>query len=495
MRRFLPTLTAGAVLLSSALPASAGGSAALRDLEGHWARTQIEAGLAAGYVSGFPDATFRPNQPVTRAEFFKLLSSAMRTTPLPGGVTDFREVQHWAFTQGHIQAAVTAGLLNPPDYGPELGPDSLIRRREIVIAAVRALGKAALAAEQPPELNTPDAGTYPDWLKSWAALAVGDGIMTGYEDGSLGLERTATRAEALVMIQRILGKATVGLEAAQPPKGWRYPAPGEPEWFLPTPDKVSNGTETYRLPDGARNLLPFPAPGNAAWVQYTIGEPGVNVIARLHRGTITETFRAELASVVAVDARGRAWLADPYLMKIANADGTVTALEAGAISVGAFDAQGNLWGVPATTQKQLYRFRPEGQVEVFETGLPLWKEIWHLAIAPDGAVWLVLSDMQTRETEAWQFVDGRPGRRLKLLSRQMLSADPGPFAIPASSGESVWVDRAGEGGLYRFDLATGAFRPVVLPRSVQGRYEVVASPDARAVLLKDASGQFWKVMP
>jgi N-acetylmuramoyl-L-alanine amidase len=39
------------------------------DISGHWAESSIEAVKAAGLMSGFADGTFRPNEPLTRAQF------------------------------------------------------------------------------------------------------------------------------------------------------------------------------------------------------------------------------------------------------------------------------------------------------------------------------------------------------------------------------------------------------------------------------------------
>ena len=46
----------------------------LTDIEGHWAKNSIEGVIKAGYINGYPDNTFKPNNPITRAEVSKIVS-------------------------------------------------------------------------------------------------------------------------------------------------------------------------------------------------------------------------------------------------------------------------------------------------------------------------------------------------------------------------------------------------------------------------------------
>ena len=46
------------------------------DTTGHWAEDWIEALKAAGVTSGYPDGTYRPSNPVTRAEMAVFLVKA-----------------------------------------------------------------------------------------------------------------------------------------------------------------------------------------------------------------------------------------------------------------------------------------------------------------------------------------------------------------------------------------------------------------------------------
>lgn len=64
----------------------------LRDIARHWARSLIETAVQRGYVHGYPDGTFRPDAPVTRAEALKLVVAAWGLRPDPNGAQPFADL-------------------------------------------------------------------------------------------------------------------------------------------------------------------------------------------------------------------------------------------------------------------------------------------------------------------------------------------------------------------------------------------------------------------
>lgn len=46
------------------------------DIDGHWAEKVIEKWKDTGYINGYPDGSFKPDYPVTRAELAQILTSA-----------------------------------------------------------------------------------------------------------------------------------------------------------------------------------------------------------------------------------------------------------------------------------------------------------------------------------------------------------------------------------------------------------------------------------
>lgn len=493
LRRSIAAALAAGVLLAavSPFPVSAAG---LSDLNGHWARTAVEAGVARGYIAGYPDGTFRPESTITRAEFMKMLTSALRLPTAPNQPV-FSETWHWSFQQGHIPKAVAAGYLNPEDYGASFGPDIRITRREIVMATMRALGKeATVTGGAAPALTAPDASQYPEWLRPWAAVALTEGIITGYEDRTVGLDRNATRAEALVMVQRVLNKLTMELspDAGPGANGVRHPGEGEPTWSW-TPVAagkmtVTNGTHSFTTSEPVSDFALLPAPGQAAYVRFTAGD-GKVVIGRVAQGRLSELDRLDqrAAGMLAVDDEGRLYYTDGKAgLKVASAFSTPAEV-AGVrdrLTHSDIDWNGNLW---ATSGIWLYRVTPEAEVTTWPSRLMPYDQAQALETAEDGSVWL-LARGKDEKLLALQLRDGALVRRLTLLGSRF----PDEATVLGRSGPFLWV-AAGTCGLYKFDLNSGSFARLVAPQSV-ATYSVVPSGDG-GVLLRDQGQKYWRVLP
>ena len=68
------------VLLSRLIEVPAGSSTFSDVPETHWASSAISAGTSAGWLSGYPDGTFRPDQNITRLEAVKMINTAFHRT-------------------------------------------------------------------------------------------------------------------------------------------------------------------------------------------------------------------------------------------------------------------------------------------------------------------------------------------------------------------------------------------------------------------------------
>ena len=233
-KRGLCGLLAAVLMVPAGLAAPVSGEKGLSDLEGHWAQKEVEAAVASGWVDGYPDGSFKPEKSITRAEFTKMLLDAIHLTPdsetvawmkahakmkdiwgRPTAYTPklYDMSGHWLTSQGWLDAALYSGMVVPDDYnGKNFRPEKAIARYEIALMTDRALG-LVYSASQPVEGELPftDKEEILDWMKGYVNESVKAGVLKGYPDGSFQPNKTSTRAEAVVMIQRMLEEMEEGL--------------------------------------------------------------------------------------------------------------------------------------------------------------------------------------------------------------------------------------------------------------------------------------------
>lgn len=107
---------------------------------GTWYYGDVANATAAGYIGGYSDGTFRPNQTITRQEAAGVLVRLLKLTPDTGGIdnfTDAGQIAPWA--RANTGAVVRAGLMKGmPDnsFAPQKG----ISRAEAIVSLDRALG-------------------------------------------------------------------------------------------------------------------------------------------------------------------------------------------------------------------------------------------------------------------------------------------------------------------------------------------------------------------
>jgi len=84
------------------------GTAPFTDISEHWAKNEIESLYAAGYIQGYSDNTFRPDESITRAESVKILNKVIGIKINENEMRDlFTDLPstHWAYYE--IMSAVS----------------------------------------------------------------------------------------------------------------------------------------------------------------------------------------------------------------------------------------------------------------------------------------------------------------------------------------------------------------------------------------------------
>lgn len=226
LSQWVKTGAVSALLSVSALtlvPESTPAQSRFFDTNGHWASAYIDALANAGVINGFPDGSFRPNQPVTRAQFATIVNGAFQLSSNVG-FNNFRDVptSHWA-SRAISTAAANNLVAGFPDgtYRPE----QPVTRTETLVVLTNGLGSNFQQAGNTQDLFTRyrDAASIPGWAAPTIALASQAGLVVNYPDPML-LEpnRAATRAEVAAftyqaMAQRgNLGSSPIGQNPTTP---------------------------------------------------------------------------------------------------------------------------------------------------------------------------------------------------------------------------------------------------------------------------------------
>ncbi|NSW83574.1 MAG: S-layer homology domain-containing protein [Syntrophothermus sp.] len=178
------------------------------DIQGHWAQADIEALAALGIARGIGQDRFAPDAQVTRAEFAAFLLRALGIEEKKPMESHFRDISPSEWYFGAVETAREAELISGYPDGT-FRPMAPITREEIACmiqrAMVRAGKKIAVAGEVEKILaRFTDASEVSPWAREGVAAVVKEGIIRGRTPVSLVPQGKATRAEAIVMVRRML---------------------------------------------------------------------------------------------------------------------------------------------------------------------------------------------------------------------------------------------------------------------------------------------------
>lgn len=177
---------------------------AFNDITGHWAEGNIRELVTAGVLSGYPDATFKPDNTITRAEFTSALVKAFKLEARRGRVFN-DTIQHWA--QDCISTATAHGITSGCDE-TNFGPDDTITREQMAVMIIRA---ACLSGGEGKTFA--DSARISDWAAGAVAAASGKNIIGGFPDNTFRPWANATRAEAVSVIVKALKTMTPAIES------------------------------------------------------------------------------------------------------------------------------------------------------------------------------------------------------------------------------------------------------------------------------------------
>lgn len=179
------------------------------DIDNHWAKAEIIRAARMGWINGYPDGRFGPNDVVTRAQFTTMLSRALALEQTAGSGGNDAIADHYLdvdqipdFAREHVSRATAAGIVRGFPDGT-FGPQRLISRSESTVMIMRAIRyDEEMVADK--TLHYRDADQIPDWAYAAVARATEVGLVKGVGDHRFAPHGITTRAEAVVLILRLL---------------------------------------------------------------------------------------------------------------------------------------------------------------------------------------------------------------------------------------------------------------------------------------------------
>ncbi len=168
-----------------------------KDTSNHWAQAYISDLSNLGYLQGYPDGNFLPDNTMTRAEFISVLLRCMNNSPAYG----YLHNNNWAEAQ--VNEGLRQGIIHASEYPGGFNQDGAVNRAEAAAMVMRALGNPpnyAFASFK--DNNIVNNNPYAGYIKA----AQQEGIITGYPDGEFKPYNYITRAQAAIILTSFLSK-------------------------------------------------------------------------------------------------------------------------------------------------------------------------------------------------------------------------------------------------------------------------------------------------
>lgn len=186
------------------------GSAALaagEDASGHWAEAALSKWHGLGFLQGDPDGGFRPDSSISRAEFVALVNR-MQAYTATGDVSLYGDVAGGDWFYEDISRALAAGYINGTG-ADTMSPYDNITRQEAIVIIARIAGLGGADYDEAVLSEVRDAAQIAGWARDLVGAALADGLVSG-SDGSLNPQADITRAEAVVLMDRLYERTSGG---------------------------------------------------------------------------------------------------------------------------------------------------------------------------------------------------------------------------------------------------------------------------------------------
>ncbi|KAI9132752.1 S-layer homology domain-containing protein [Acaryochloris sp. CCMEE 5410] len=245
------------------------------DVSSNWAQPFIDTLAQKNIISGFPDGSFRPDQPVTRAQFAAIVRQAFKS-PATRPSRPFKDVSYGYWASPAIDYAYTTGFLSGYTNG-SFQPDQEIPKVQALVAIASGLKIQPVGSVDSTLLRFYDAAQIPNYAKPGVAAATQRNIPVNYPNAAtLNPNQQATRADIAAYIYQALVS-----QGRLAPIGSNFPA----SQYI-----VQGGSLPATPSEAGTGTL---AVGTKLPVQLEGAEPGANLVMTVGENVETTFVVAE----------------------------------------------------------------------------------------------------------------------------------------------------------------------------------------------------------
>ncbi|MBD2232650.1 S-layer homology domain-containing protein [Phormidium tenue] len=325
-----------------ALPATAQ-TAEFNDVgSSYWARPFIESLASEQIIAGFPDGTFRPDQPVTRAQFAAIVRNAFNQ-PLDRTAPRFSDVSSNYWASAAIANAYGQGFLSGYPNGA-FQPEQQIPRVQALVALANGLDYSPRGSVNEVLGVYRDRGQIPSYGEGPVAAATENRLVVNYPNvDTLQPQRTATRADVAAFIYQALvaqGRMPV-LQSGQSANSYIVgvgtgtgTGTGTP---TSSPRLVPSGTElAVRYPNSSADVDIVVAPGQTVATSLQTTEP----IRNSQGQVLVPAGSTIVGRIVPVEIRGSSITAAKFVADNLTINGRTYSVNAESSAIAATNSVG-----------------------------------------------------------------------------------------------------------------------------------------------------------
>ncbi len=177
----------------------------------HWCYNKIVDFEERGYVTGYDDGEFKPDRIITRAEYVTIVNNFFGYATSAENTAKFSDVSEDDWFEPYVSEAVKRGYISGYPDGT-FRPYEPIRRQEatVILSKILNIHDEDYPVDHEDGLAQYDDG---DEVEDWAYKAVHSysvyNFINGYEDNTIRLFRDVTRAETVQLLNTVEEKVVI----------------------------------------------------------------------------------------------------------------------------------------------------------------------------------------------------------------------------------------------------------------------------------------------